>query len=79
MKDLFPRLNPTIKGVSLAFLATLGMANVYVFSKAALLEVNFYQFQFYWFGFAMAWTLPYLILSGIVKRIPALSLSLIHI
>lgn len=49
------------------------MANVYVFSKAALLEVNFFQFQFYWFGFAMLWVWPYLILSGIVKRIPALS------
>ena len=35
MKDIFPNLNPTVKGISLAFLATLGMANVYVFSKAA--------------------------------------------
>lgn len=73
MKDLFPRLNPTIKGVSLAFLATLGMANVYVFSKAALLEVSYFQFQFYWFGFAIIWILPFLILSGIIKKIPNLS------
>lgn len=73
MKDLFPRLNPTVKGISLAFLATLGMANVYVFSKAALLEVNYYQFQFYWFGFAMIYILPFLIITGMIKKIPGLS------
>jgi drug/metabolite transporter (DMT)-like permease len=75
MRELFPNLNPTIKGISLAFLATLGMANVYVFSKAALLEVNYYQFQFYWFGFALLWILPYLFLSGNIKKIPRLSRS----
>jgi drug/metabolite transporter (DMT)-like permease len=75
MKDIFPNLNPTVKGISLAFLATLGMANVYVFSKAALLEVNYYQFQFYWFGFALLWILPYLFLSGNIKKIPRLSRS----
>src|SRR5210317_1371418 len=73
MKDIFPNLNPTVKGISLAFLATLGMANVYVFSKAALMEVNYYQFQFYWFGFALVWILPFLILTGMIKKIPALS------
>ncbi len=60
MKDLFPRVNPVFKGISLAFLATLGMANVYVFSKAALLEVSYFQFQFFWFGFALIWILPFL-------------------
>ena len=73
MKDLFPNLNPTIKGIILAFLATLGMANVYVFSKAALLEVNFFQFQFYWFGFALIWILPFLAITGIIKKIPHLT------
>ena len=73
MKELFPGLNPTIKGITLAFLATLGMANVYVFSKAALLEVNYYQFQFYWFGFALIWIVPFLIISGMMRKIPALS------
>jgi drug/metabolite transporter (DMT)-like permease len=72
MKELFPNINPTVKGIILAFLATLGMANVYIFSKAALLEVNFFQFQFYWFGFALVWVLPFLILSGIIKKIPLL-------
>ena len=73
MIDIFSRLHPTIKGIFLAFLATLGMANVYVFSKAALLEVNYYQFQFFWFGFAMLWILPFLILTGMIKKIPQLS------
>jgi len=75
MKDYFTRINPTAKGISLAFLATLGMANVYVFSKAAMLEVNYFQFQFYWFGFAMIWILPFLYITGIIKKIPKLSRS----
>lgn len=75
MKDLFPRVNPTVKGITLAFLATLGMANVYVFSKAALLEVSYFQFQFFWFGFAILWILPFLTLTGIIRKIPKLSRS----
>jgi uncharacterized membrane protein len=73
VKDLFPNLSPIFKGITLAFLATLGMANVYVFSKAALLEVNYFQFQFYWFGFALIWILPFLALTGRIKMIPKLS------
>lgn len=73
MKKLFPNLNPLILGITLAFLATLGMANVYVFSKAALLEVNYFQFQFYWFGFAFLWILPFLAITGMIKKIPSLS------
>lgn len=73
MKNFLFNLHPTIKGISLAFLATLGMANVYVFSKAALLEVNFFQFQFFWFGFALIPNLIYLFLTGIIKKIPQLS------
>ncbi len=73
MKDLFPNIHPTVKGIILAFLATLGMANVYIFSKAALLEVNYFQFQFYWFGFALLWILPFLFVTGMIKMIPGLS------
>ncbi|MBN1133105.1 MAG: DMT family transporter [Bacteroidales bacterium] len=73
MKQFLLNLHPTIKGIILAFLATLGMANVYVFSKAALLEVNYFQFQFYWFAFALLWTLPFLIITGMIKKIPRLS------
>jgi len=75
MKDYFSRINPTVKGITLAFMATLGMANVYVFSKAALLEVSYFQFQFYWFGFAIIWIVPFLFITGIIKKIPKLSRS----
>ena len=73
MRDLVRNITPPVKGIALAFLATLGMANVYVFSKAALLEVNYFQFQFYWFAFALLWILPFLAITGMIKRIPALS------
>ena len=75
MMSFFGRVHPTLKGIMLAFLATLGMANVYVFSKAALLEVNYFQFQFYWFGFAIIWILPFLVLTGMIKKIPLLARS----
>jgi drug/metabolite transporter (DMT)-like permease len=65
-------LNPAIKGIGLAFLATLGMANVYVFSKAALLEMNFFQFQFYWFTFALIWTSTFMFSSGLIRKVPQL-------
>lgn len=73
MKELFSNIPHAIKGTTLAFIATLGMANVYVFSKAALLEVNYFQFQFYWFAFALLWIVPFLFITGMVKKIPALS------
>jgi drug/metabolite transporter (DMT)-like permease len=73
VKGPFPGIHPTVKGILLAFLATLGMANVYVFSKAALLEVNYFQFQFYWFSFALLWILPFLLLTGMIRKIPLLS------
>ncbi len=75
MNTRFARIHPTVKGISLAFMATLGMANVFVFSKAALLEVNYFQFQFYWFGFALSWILPFLVITGMIKKIPKLSRS----
>lgn len=68
-------LNPAVKGIILAFLATLGMANVYVFSKAALLEINFFQFQFYWFIFGFLWIMIFLVSSGIIKTVPKLTLT----
>jgi len=45
--------NERRKGILLAFIATLALANVYIFSKAALNEVHLFQFGFYWFGFAL--------------------------
>lgn len=73
-------LSPVVKGVGLAFLATLGMANVYIFSKAALLEVGFFQFQFYWFAFALLWNGIYITVTGNIKKVLLLEKrSLIHL
>ncbi|MGM0666632.1 MAG: DMT family transporter [Bacteroidota bacterium] len=61
-----------VKGYGFAFLATLSMANVYVFSKAALNELNLFQFGFYWFGMAIIWNVLYAVPSGkwkIIKRL----------
>ncbi|MEE4213945.1 MAG: DMT family transporter [Bacteroidales bacterium] len=61
-----------VKGYGFAFLATLSMANVYVFSKAALNELNLFQFGFYWFGLAIIWNVLYAVPSGkwkIIKRL----------
>lgn len=60
---------PVLKGYLFAFLATLGMANVYVFSKAAMAELSIIQFGFYWFGLAMFWSLVYMIISTRIKLI----------
>ena len=73
MRQKLLNLPPSVKGIILAFLATLGMANVYVFSKAAMLEVNFFQFQFYWFLFGMIWILMYLLISGVIRQLPKLT------
>ncbi|MCF8378642.1 MAG: DMT family transporter [Bacteroidales bacterium] len=61
------------KGYIFAFLATLGMANVYIFSKAALSEIHLYQFGFYWFGLAFIWSLFYVIFSGKLTLIKSLN------
>ena len=60
-------LHPTAKGYLFAFLATLGMANVYIFSKAAMSELDVIQFGFYWFGMALLWSLLYMIPAGKLK------------
>ena len=75
MKNFLFNLSPPVKGIGLAFMATLGMANVYVFSKAALLEINFFQFQFFWFGFALLWNGIYISSTGLVRKIPQLEKS----
>ena len=45
--------NDRRKGILLAFIATFALANVYIFSKAALNAVHLFQFGVYWFGFAL--------------------------
>ncbi len=61
------------KGYLLAIVATLAMANVFIFSKAALNEIHLIQFGFYWYLLGMVWLLVYLALRGqlgMLKLIP---------
>ncbi len=60
--------NPKFKGYLFAFITTLTLSNVYIFSKAALAEVNLYQFGFYWFGFAIIWNIIYSFTTGHFKK-----------
>jgi len=51
------------KGYVLVFVSVLAMANVYIFSKAALNEINIIQFGVYWFSFALFYNLLFLVFS----------------
>jgi len=73
MKDPFPSIHPALKGIMLAFTSSIGMANVYVFSKVPLLQVNYFLFRFYWFAFALLWILSFLALTGMLQHIPHLN------
>ena len=55
------------KGFILAFIATLALASVYIFSKSALSRVHLFQFGFYWFLVALV--LNFLFIKIIGKKI----------
>lgn len=67
------RTHPATRGYLFAFLATLGMSNVYIFSKAAMSELDVIQFGFYWFGMALLWSLMYMIPAGKLKTVKDLN------
>lgn len=67
------KLTDRPKGYLFAFIATVAMANVYVFSKAALNELTLYQFGFFWFGMAIVWNLAFWIQSGRFKLVKHIS------
>ncbi|GAI86612.1 unnamed protein product, partial [marine sediment metagenome] len=52
-------MSPYFKGYFFACLGTLAMSNVYIFSKAALLEMGLIEFGFCWYGMAIIWNLLY--------------------
>lgn len=56
-------MKPETKGYIAVFIATIAMSNVYVFSKAALQELNLIQFGTFWFGFALIWNILYLLFT----------------
>jgi drug/metabolite transporter (DMT)-like permease len=48
-------LKSLYKGYTYALLATIAGSTVYIFSKAAFMEVSLPQFGVYWFSMAIAW------------------------
>ena len=65
-------ISKPLKGYIFSFIAVLAMSNVFIFSKAALNEVELIQFGFYWFGFAIVWNLLYAIPTKKYKNITRL-------
>jgi len=59
-------------GYLLAFLSVVSVSNVYIFSKAALNEINLFQFGVIWFGFSLLWILIYAKYRDCYKVIRAL-------
>jgi len=68
-------LNNEQKGYLLVFVSILAMANVYIFSKAALNEINIIQFGVYWFGFALIYNLIFLSQTGGYKSFKSINKS----
>jgi len=52
------------KGFFLAFIATLALASVYIFSKSALNRVHLFQFGFYWFLVALFLNFIFIKITG---------------
>ena len=68
-------MSNTLKGYLFVLVSVLAMANVYIFSKAALKEVNIIIFGFYWFAFALFYNLVYLFYSKKNNQIKLLNKS----
>jgi len=72
-KIIYMYQSSSFKGYLYAVIATIALSNVYIFSKAALNEVNLAQFGVYWFGFAIIWNIIFSISTGKFKTIRSLS------
>lgn len=68
-------MNPTTKGYLLAFLSVFAVSNVYIFGKAALNEINLFQFGVLWFGFGLIWILIYAKYRDCYKIIKTITLK----
>lgn len=53
------KISGELKGVLLAFVSVIAVSNVYIFSKAALMEVSMPQFGVYWFAIGLSWIFLY--------------------
>ena len=68
-------MSNTLKGYLFVIVSVLAMANVYIFSKVALKEVNIILFGFYWFAFALFYNVVFLFYSKKNKEIKLLNKS----
>ena len=68
-------MSNTLKGYLFVLVSVLAMANVYIFSKVALKEINIILFGFYWFAFALFYNLIFLFYSKKYKQIKLLNKS----
>ncbi len=68
------KFSEATKGFLLAFISVVAVSNVYIFSKAALMEVQIAQFGVYWFGFGLLWILIFAWFKKSYKLIKELSL-----
>jgi len=71
-KTLLMILTSKLKGYLFAFIATIALSNVYIFSKAALNEIHIVQFGLYWFGFAILWNIIYSKFSRRIREVKKL-------
>ena len=60
-----------LRGFFYAGIASIALANSFIFSKLSFQEVDFFQFGFWWFIFGTGWNLAYLL----IFRIKALALK----
>ena len=60
------KISDKSKGYIFVFISVIAVSNVYIFSKAALNQVNFPQFGVCWFFFAMVWNF---LLFGFSKKL----------
>ncbi len=60
------KISDKAKGYLFVFISLIALSNVYIFSKAAMNQVNFPQFGVYWFFFAMVWNF---LLLGFSKKL----------
>lgn len=53
------KITKSLKGYLFAMTSVIAMSNVYIFSKAALIEVSLIQFGVFWFGMGLLWIMMY--------------------
>lgn len=75
MMNKFHLLSDQTKGYLFALVATIGFANVYIFSKAALNEISLAQFWFYWFAIGLVLNMLFNLLNGSFRLLRGLKLK----